>query len=225
MRRSRHTRHGITPAIGRPPKIDHDKILDAVLDIGFAHVTVPLVAERLGVTPATVYRHVPHRAAMLADAWDRVVAELTWPALDGGWATVLTNYARTLWLALETHSGVVSALSTGLMPPRTIGMLIDLTIYLHHQGFTMGDANLLVDTIIDLVVDHRLGIERLDGFSTEPNVTRQQMAASWTPLPGDDPDTANAKLAMRDAIMAPPYSWLERKLALVIDGATQLLAN
>ncbi len=205
--------------IGRPPKITRADIAAAVLRIGFADVTIPLVAERLGVTPPTIYRHVPDRATMLSEAWDAVVEDIAWPPLDGHWRDDLLAYAQTLWDALARFPGVVSALSTGLMPARTMDILLRLAVHLHRQGFAMGDAMLVIDTVIDTVIDHRLGIERLDGHTLEPSTSREQMASSWRAGADDPPEVRLAYDAMRDAVEAPPSDWIARKLTLILDGA------
>lgn len=210
------------PLIGRPPKITRDDILTAVLDIGFADVTVPLVAERLDVTPATVYRHVPDRATMLSLAWDRVVDTIPWPAVEGAWRDVLLAYAECLWDALAEHPGVVTALSSGLMPERTMDILLALAMHLEREGFTILDAMLVIDTVIDTVIDHRLGVEKLDGHTPDPGVSRGEMASSWEPRNDDAAALRRARVAMRDAVVMPPRQWLSRKLSLILDGAGTL---
>lgn len=210
------------PLIGRPPKITRDDILTAVLEIGFAEVTIPLVAERLDVTPATVYRHVPDRATMLSLAWDRVVDDITWPAIEGDWRDVLLAYGDCLWDALAEHRGVVTALSSGLMPERTMDILLGLAVHLEHEGFSMADAMLLIDAVMDTVIDHRLGLERLDGHTAEPGVSRSEMAGSWEPREDDAAALQRARAAMRDAVLMSPRQWLNRKLALILDGGERL---
>ncbi|MGO1315419.1 MAG: TetR/AcrR family transcriptional regulator [Cellulomonadaceae bacterium] len=210
------------PLIGRPPKITRDDVLTAVLDIGFADVTVPLVAERLDVTPATVYRHVPDRATMLSLAWDRVVDDIPWPTVAGDWRAVLLAYAECLWDALAEHPGVVTALSSGLMPERTMDILLALAAHLEREGFAMPDAMLVIDTVIDTVIDHRLGLEKLDGHTPDPGVSRAEMASSWEPHDDDPAALQRARAAMRDAVVMPPRQWLNRKLSLILDGGEKL---
>lgn len=194
-------------------------MLDAVLTIGFAKVTIPLVAKHLGVSVATIYRHVPDRPTMLADAWDRVVDRISWPDPQGEWRPLVLAYADAFWRALAEHPGVVSALSTGLVPDRTVDLLLRLVVHVHRQGFAMDDAVLLVDTVFDTVVDHRLGVERLDGHTPQLAVSRDEMARSWKPSPGEPEEIGLARAAMRDAITIEPRAWLRRKLDLILDGA------
>ncbi|GGM62102.1 hypothetical protein GCM10010489_37060 [Microbacterium saperdae] len=206
------------PLIGRPPKITRDDIITAVLEIGFTEVTIPLIAERLDVTPATVYRHVPDRATMLSLAWDRVVDSIEWPALEGNWHDVLLAYGDCLWNALAKHPGVVTALSSGLMPERTMDIFLGLAVHLEREGFPMPDAMLLIDTVID----HRLGLEKLDGHTSEPGVSRIEMADSWKPREDETAALQRARAAMRDAVLMAPRQWLNRKLALILDGGERL---
>jgi len=59
-----HRAGATRPRRGRPPKITRDQIVDAVLSHGFAGITIPEVAQRLGVTTMTVYRHAATRAEL-----------------------------------------------------------------------------------------------------------------------------------------------------------------
>ena len=71
------------PRRGRPPKITRDQIIDAVLASGFSGLTIPALAQRLGVTTMTIYRHAATRSELLAMAWEKVLERHTWPDCDG----------------------------------------------------------------------------------------------------------------------------------------------
>ena len=81
---------------GRPPKITRDQIVEAVLSHGFAGITIPEVAQRLGVTTMTVYRHAATRAELLGMAWERVLDEHAWPDRNLPWRDLLDEYATAV---------------------------------------------------------------------------------------------------------------------------------
>ncbi|MER5209111.1 TetR family transcriptional regulator [Streptomyces sp. NPDC002838] len=64
---------------GRPRILTEGDIIDAVLEEGFAGITVPAVARRLGVSTMTLYRYAPTRADLLALAWNHVITTTHWP--------------------------------------------------------------------------------------------------------------------------------------------------
>ncbi|MDG4765272.1 TetR family transcriptional regulator [Solwaraspora sp. WMMD406] len=206
---------------GRPRKLTEADIAEAVLAEGFAGLTVPAVAQRLGVSTMTLYRYTPTRAGLLALTWDHVLDKTTWPPVTGHWREILHRHATTLWDLLATHPGAVTELSGAVVPPRMMGLYDDLALALTEQGFTADQAVLAVDTTIDLTIDHCRGVEDLsrreDAASAD---TREQLAALWTLRPEDPPGRAGVRAAMQEAIATPPRDWFIRKLELMLDGLT-----
>lgn len=206
------------PRRGRPPKITREQIVEAVLAEGFAGLTVPAVADRLGVTTMTLYRHAATRSDLLAMAWDHVLAHHTWPRTEGRWREVLDRHATALWDLLAEYPGAVSELS-GVMSAGMVDLYDGLAVSLVRQGFTADDAVLAVDTVIDLAVDHRRGVENLaqgtEDDADEP--LRDQLQRIWAPGSGTHERRA-VRAAMGRAIAAPPREWFRRKLDLVLDG-------
>ncbi|OLT35168.1 hypothetical protein BJF79_06890 [Actinomadura sp. CNU-125] len=210
----------MTPArAGRPRKLGEADIAAAVLAEGFTGLTVPAVARRLGVSTMTVYRYTPTRPDLLALAWEHVLAAATWPPSTGDWRGLLHRHATALWDLLARHPGAVTELSGAVMPTRMIGMYDDLALALATQGFTPDEAVLAVDTVIDLTIDHRRGVEdlgrRIEGTTT---IAHDELDALWAPDQADPPGRAAVRAAMRNAIATPPRDWFIRKLDLVLDG-------
>ncbi|QOC91389.1 TetR/AcrR family transcriptional regulator [Micromonospora craniellae] len=204
---------------GRPRKITETDIADAVLAEGFAGLTVPAVAGRLGVSTMTLYRYTPTRAELLALAWDHVLDRTTWPEVTGSWREILHRHATTLWDLLATHPGAVTELSGSVVPPRMTDLYDDLALALTERGFTAHEAVLAVDTAIDLTIDHRRGVEDLSRREDRASPdAREQLAALWTPLPDSPPGRAAVRAAMHEAIATLPRDWFIRKLDLMLDG-------
>lgn len=204
---------------GRPPKITEQDIVDAVLAEGFTGLTVPAVAKRLGITTMTLYRHVPTRARLLALTWEHVLDAHAWPTTDLPWRELLRQHANALWNLLAEHPGAVTEMSSAVLPSRMADFFDDLAVRLVEQGFTADDALLAVDTVIDMTLDHRRGVENLARqVEGESETLREQIASVWET--GDEnPSTRHeVRQAMSRVIEADPRTWFERKLNLVLDG-------
>ena len=69
--------------MGRPSRIDRRQILNAALgicdDLGLQAVTMPLVAERLGVTAMALYRHIADKNALLDGLIEVLLSEIAAP--------------------------------------------------------------------------------------------------------------------------------------------------
>ncbi|KAB2352280.1 TetR/AcrR family transcriptional regulator [Actinomadura rudentiformis] len=202
---------------GRPRKLTEDDIIDAVLEEGFAGITVPAVARRLGVSTMTLYRYTPTRTDLLSLAWDHVITTTHWPPITGPWRHILDTQAVALWQLLARHPGVVTELSRSLMPPEMMNRIDDLAVALVDRGFTAKDAVLSVDLVIDLTIDHRRGVESFDGFVDIP-ATREAMARLWAPNDADPPSRRAVRAAMTNAITLTPFDWFSQKLDLALEG-------
>jgi AcrR family transcriptional regulator len=204
-------------ASGRPRKLTDGDIIDAVLEEGFAGITVPAVARRLGVSTMTLYRYAPTRAELLALAWNHVIITTDWPPLTGHWRQILHTHAIAFWQLLARHPGVVTELSRALMPTEMMNRIDDIAVALVGHGFTAEDAVLSVDLVIDLTVDHRRGVENFDGVVDIP-ATREAMAQLWAPNDADPPDRRAVRAAMANAITLTPFDWFTQKLDLALSG-------
>lgn len=209
---------------GRPQKIDRDDIIHAVLAEGFAGITVPAVADRLGVTAATLYRHVHDRGQMLAMTWGHLVDSTRWPSAQQPWDGFLRDSTETLWRLFEQHDGSASALSPGPMPPQMVNLVDDLAVVLVNAGFAPRDAVLAVDLTVDLAVDHRLGVERLARLTSGSATVRQELSSAWSPSQEDLGARGQVRRVMVEAISSPPFDWFTRKLDLALSGIAQELA-
>ncbi|MEM9517206.1 MAG: TetR family transcriptional regulator [Actinomycetota bacterium] len=71
--------HGTPPRRGRPPRFSRDGIVDVACeltaDVGIDGLTMRGLANRLGTTPTTIYRHVPNHDELLAAVADSVIGE------------------------------------------------------------------------------------------------------------------------------------------------------
>lgn len=108
---------GAVRPVGRPP-IPTARIVAAALavldDVGVDGLSMRAIAERLGSSTATLYRHFPDRGALLDAVVDSVIGEVDLEAEEirgGGWKAGCRRIAMEYFAALKRHRGVAMALA------------------------------------------------------------------------------------------------------------------
>ncbi len=98
------------------PMERRDLIFDAALEIartrGLAAVSMRAVAERVGVTPMALYRHVEDKDALLDGLVGRLLAEVRLPEPGRPWREALGVVARELHALARRHPSVAPLLLT-----------------------------------------------------------------------------------------------------------------
>jgi AcrR family transcriptional regulator len=96
--------------VSRPATIDRSQILDATLALaeerGLDAVTMRAVADRLGVTPMALYRHVGDKQGLLDGLVERLLDELPPLDPDAPWNERLRTAALGLREAARRHPQV-----------------------------------------------------------------------------------------------------------------------
>jgi AcrR family transcriptional regulator len=96
--------------VGRPAQIDRAGVLAASVQVadeqGLAAVTMHAVADRLGVTPMALYRHVANKADLLDGVVERILLEVPLPDPGDAWPDRLSALARGTRLAARRHPQV-----------------------------------------------------------------------------------------------------------------------
>jgi AcrR family transcriptional regulator len=96
--------------MGRPARIGRSVILRASLDLaderGLSAVTMQAVAERLGVTPMALYRHVANKAALLDAVVESLLGEIELPDRRLPWRERLSAIARAARESAQRHPEV-----------------------------------------------------------------------------------------------------------------------
>jgi AcrR family transcriptional regulator len=102
--------------MGRRPQIDRAAILDAALGLaaerGLEAVTMHAVAQRLGVTPMALYRHVDGKQALLDGLVERLLTGYPLPSPDVPWPGRLTAVAEAVRATAKQHPAVFPLLLT-----------------------------------------------------------------------------------------------------------------
>lgn len=94
---------------GRPP-LDRDRMIATALDIvdqgGADALSMRTLARRLGSSTATLYRHFPHRNALIVAVMDRVVGEIDADPEEFrtlGWREGCEKICRDIFKAFQRH--------------------------------------------------------------------------------------------------------------------------
>lgn len=100
---------GRTPASRRGPRagLDVEAIVGAAIEIadadGLEAVSMAKVAERLGYTPMSLYRHVPSKNDLLALVQDAAFGDPPVDAPTGDWRAGLGTWGRDVVAAYRAH--------------------------------------------------------------------------------------------------------------------------
>jgi AcrR family transcriptional regulator len=96
--------------MGRRPQIDRAAVVDAAMmladESGLEAVTMHAVAQRLGVTPMALYRHVDGKQALLDGMVERLLTSYPLPPADAPWAGRLTAMAEGIRSTAKQHPAV-----------------------------------------------------------------------------------------------------------------------
>ncbi|MFY1636469.1 TetR/AcrR family transcriptional regulator [Solwaraspora sp. WMMB335] len=199
---------------GRPPRLDHDAIADAALDVGFAELTMTTVARRLATTHSALYRHVRDRQTLVLAAVDRLVERAPWPDLTGRWRHDLAARAWLIWNLLDGHPGLDRELLTlSSMPPQMLARFGETVAHLRSCGFPTELAFLAADSVFDLA---------LTQFVLSGVVRRAAGPDGTTGLGGGtdraEPVPPQVAAMVEAAVVESPALWFDRKLDLILDG-------
>lgn len=135
-------------AIVRPhtPLLSRDLIARTALALVDRHgpdgASVRRVAARLGVNPASLYNHVPNRAAMIEDVRALVSAPIdSKPLRELPWEEALRAWARSYRRAFARHARVVPLLMTErASAPVLLAQYEDFAAAAEAAGWTLRDV-------------------------------------------------------------------------------------
>lgn len=97
---------------GERAGLTHDRVVavarELLTDQGPDALTMRAVATRLGVSPNTLYSHVPSKLALLDDVLDDLLADVTAPDPDRGrWQAGLRSIMRSTYTVLVANADLV----------------------------------------------------------------------------------------------------------------------
>ena len=125
-------------------RLTRDAVLAAALALGdargFDAVTIRGVADRLGVTPMALYRHVGDKERLLDGLAEMLYAKLRLPDPAGDWWEGLAGLARSTRAVLLEHPWAVPLFSRPLAGTHALALESALAAALRTAGFTGREA-------------------------------------------------------------------------------------
>lgn len=211
--------------VGRPARVSLEMIAEAALEIGLDKVTMIAIAQQLGVDHSSLYRHVGNRQQLLFAAADRAISTLEWRNDAVDWRDYLRFIALAVWRMYQRHPGLAEVLR-GLdeTPPAGIRAFAETVAKLQGFGFQIGDAVLVLDSIMDMTVDSVAGWRRMAGKGRKGASVRDTLLQSWVTEASQNDRFGRQIEEMTTVMSADPEHWWLRKLGLLLDGAETLLA-
>lgn len=213
-------------SVGRPPRVDRQMIIDAAVAIGFDHLSMPAVGQRLKVTHTALYSHVKDRNELVIAAIDGLFAAEDWPTYAGEWRRFLSDVGRQLWLLLDRHRGLAYAIESIGRGPRPGGyatFLRDVRGSLIDAGFEPVDAITIASMVMDQALSFHRGGKDDNGDSLTVLEARHFLGQRHLEdLRGVDSRTSQA---LADLLALPPLDWFQRRIDLILDAAQTRLAT
>jgi AcrR family transcriptional regulator len=142
---------------GRPPTIGADQIVEAAITVidgsGIEACTMRAVADRLGVTPMSIYRHITDKADLLG----RIPESLLDPVADDvvrkrRALTALSAVANGLGDVLESHPNLAPLFHQPTPGPAMMRAAVHCVELLIAEGCPPEDAFELLRALVALVV-------------------------------------------------------------------------
>ncbi|GAA4599358.1 hypothetical protein GCM10023194_79230 [Planotetraspora phitsanulokensis] len=164
-------------------RLDTESILRAVFDLldqeGFAALSMRTLATRLDAKAASLYYHVPNKAALLQLVSDRVAGQVIGAITPGlGWRELMTGMARSLRETLSAHPGAAAVVAVRNVSPEVFEPAVPLVLASMHSGLRLTDeeALFLVQSLFILVTGHALAEF---GEAPEPPAAPQAYYDTW----------------------------------------------
>ncbi|RKT86837.1 regulatory protein, tetR family [Saccharopolyspora antimicrobica] len=155
-----------------------DRIVGAAVEVadaeGLAGLSMRKVAERLGFTSMSLYRHVPGRDQLVELMRDAVLAELGSPPAEGGWRPRLEACARESWELCKRHPWLAGTSGSRSLPgPNAVAHYERLLGILAGTGLAPSEVIASVDLVDRFVNAEAVAlaevarVERSSGMSHE----------------------------------------------------------
>ena len=147
---------------GRPRALSVEQIVEAALADGLENVSMPSVADRLGVARSGLYRYVTDRDDLVVKMMSHIALGAEWPPVDLPWRDQLTQIGETLWVLCAGHPGYdLAALQTRTVSPGFVAKLTPYVESMHQQGLSVVDATAAIEFVRFLVLTSSIEAARL----------------------------------------------------------------
>ena len=210
--------------VGRPAKISREDIADTALRLGLDSVKLKAIATHLGVDHSSLYRHVKNRDDIIYAALERAISTLDWEANISDWQTYLKSLGDSLWSLYGRYQGLaVTIRASKCTPPTIVETFSKACSQLETYGFSLEDAALIVDSIVDMTTDSALIWQQLESPDKDGKRAIERLSHSWQTA--KNIHTAKHVEYIVSVITGDPKQWWNKKLMLLIAGAETLLTS
>lgn len=176
---------------GRPPRLSRAAVVSAAATIvageGIDALTMRRVADQLGSSPMSIYRHVRDKDQLLVLLLDRLAAEVPRPKLPREPHERLLESCRAMRDGLAEHPWIVDVLAAGdLIAPSILWLVEEIVASfvgcgLSHAQAADGYRAVWQFTVGELIV--RRGLDHLATLDRPPYVVEVLMSVDPRELP------------------------------------------
>jgi AcrR family transcriptional regulator len=196
----------------------------AVADAGgIAALTIPTLAEQLGVKPMAVYGHVANKDEIIDGIVDLVFGEIEVPRTDGDWREELRRRSVSARAVLRQHPWAIPLMQSRTAPgPHTLRHLDAVIGTLRQAGFSLeqtAHAYALLDSYLYGFAMSEASLP-INGPDTVAEVAESMMLPE---LFGDYPHLMEFG---SEHVMSPGYDFgeeFEVGLEVVLDGLARMV--
>ena len=206
---------------GRPQLVDRDRIVAGAMELGLDDLSMHQLARHLGVSPATLYRYVASKEALLEACVDVFCERIRLPDRALPWKTYLEHLGVAFLAAIEASPGAHSyGTRMGPNTPAAYAILDRSFAVLRSAGL----SHQLAFNAYSLVVDHAFTTAakraRLAALQANPAATDRSLLA----MHEADLSAFPALAATLEAVTPPDFEalYLDR-LRTIIAGVEQRL--
>lgn len=209
------------PRQGRPQLVDRDRIVAAAMELGLNDLSMHQLARHLGVSPATLYRYVASKEALLEACVDAFCERIALPETSLPWKDYLEHLGVAFLAAIEASPGA-HGYGTRMGPntPAAYAILDRSFTVLLNAGL----SHELAFNAYSLVVDHAFTTAakraRLAALQANPTATDRSLLAM------NDADLSDfpALAATLEAVMPADFEAIYlARLRTIIAGVAQRL--
>jgi AcrR family transcriptional regulator len=153
-----------TRKVGRPARISRELIAEAAHEIGLADLTLKAVAERLGVSVASLYHHIDGRDELFRVAAEYSVTQAKLPADEGQhWAVWLVEWARYNRDAFVAQPELLTQYLDGAISIEAVAQNTEAILsLLVRQGFSVNEARAAYEVVSSCAIGFAVNAIRED---------------------------------------------------------------
>ena len=215
-----------TPRLGRPPRVNVQAIVQAVIEIGLDGVTLKQVADRLGVAVPTLYRHVRSRDELVRMAAFQITLSRALPDNPGAhWSELAQRYAESLFESFLAEPQLIGELLKGRLGPHAeVDVLEQFLAALAPHGFSPAEGAQLFHAIGMVTIGAAAGAIGLAASQAEGQAWTAAMRRTLAERdPEELPRVRHVLPALLEVEMIPWQPALQRLLAGIASARGETL--